>query len=156
KVKALIFQAREALLRSREARDSSCEEVREMLATVRGKIMARSTTRAHIDRCPSCAAFEDQVHRQRAALALILPVAMVGELKHWVLGSSVTGGGGIAAAGMSAAGGGGAALAGGATGAGSGAIAGSAAVGTGIAGAGAAGGLAGAGATAGGIGIVAA
>ncbi|MGZ6691843.1 MAG: RNA polymerase sigma factor, partial [Solirubrobacteraceae bacterium] len=52
KVKALIFQAREALVRGREARDSSCAEVRERLATVRGKIPVRSTTRAHIDRCP--------------------------------------------------------------------------------------------------------
>ena len=58
KVKALIFQAREALARGRIARNSPCEEVRERLSTVRGKILPRSMIRAHIDRCPACAAFE--------------------------------------------------------------------------------------------------
>jgi RNA polymerase sigma factor (sigma-70 family) len=50
KVKALIFQARQALVRGREARESPCAEVRERLATVSGKIPWRGTTRAHIDR----------------------------------------------------------------------------------------------------------
>ncbi|MBV9003422.1 MAG: sigma-70 family RNA polymerase sigma factor, partial [Solirubrobacterales bacterium] len=176
KVKALIFQAREALLRGQRARTSSCTETQELLATVRGKILPRSMTRAHIDRCPSCAAFERQVHRQRAALALILPVPLVAELKPWVLaaahagGSGIAAGGGIAGAGGIASGGGiaggggivaagagtsggGAALAGG------GAVAGGTAVGGGgavAASAGAIGGLAGAGTGACGIGVAAA
>ena len=69
KVKALIFQAREALIRGRKARDSPCAEIREHLATARGRIMPRSKTRAHIERCAPCAAFEDEVRRQRAVLA---------------------------------------------------------------------------------------
>ena len=162
KVKALVFQAREALVRGREARDSSCAEVRERLATVRGKILARSTTRAHIDRCPSCNAFEHEVRRQRAALALILPVGLVGELKAAVLGVVFTGGGGTVAAGAGASGGGGIVAAGagasgsgvvlssGAAAAGSGTAAvGGGAVGTVAAGAGAASGLTGVGAAGG-------
>jgi fibronectin type 3 domain-containing protein len=112
KVKALIFQAREALARSRSARNSPCAEVRELLATVRGKVLPRSMTRAHIDRCPGCAAFENKVRGQRAALALILPVAMSGNLKALVLGSALSGGKGLAAAGAGT-GGGGAVLSGG-------------------------------------------
>ena len=98
KVKALIFQAREALTRGRRARNSSCAEVRERLATVRGTILPRSMTRAHIDRCPGCAAFEHEVRSQRAALALILPVVLTGKLKALVLGSAMSSGNGIATA----------------------------------------------------------
>ena len=158
KVKALIFQAREALVRGREARDGSCAAVRERLATVRGKIPVRSTTRAHIDRCPSCKAFEHEVRRQRAALALILPVGLVGEVKASVLSVVFTGGGGSVAAGAGASGGGGIVAAGagasgsgvvlssGAAAAGSGTAAvGGGAVGTVAVGAGAASGLTGAG-----------
>ena len=130
KVKALIFQAREALVRGRQARDRPCAEIRERLATSRGKALPRSMTRAHIDRCPSCAAFEGEVRRQRAALALILPVTLTGGLKASVLGSALRGGGTVAAgagacgsgSGAGAAGAGacgsGAAVAGGATAAG--------------------------------------
>ena len=101
KVKALIFQAREALVRSRQARDRPCVEIRERLATLHGRVLPRSTTRAHIDRCPSCAAFEDKVRRQRAALALIVPVTLTSELKAAVLGSAL---GGAVAAGAGACG----------------------------------------------------
>jgi RNA polymerase sigma factor (sigma-70 family) len=97
KVKALIFQAREALVRNRQARDRSCVEIRERLATLHGRVLPRSMTRAHIDRCPSCAAFEDAVRRQRAALALIVPVTLTSELKASVLGSALRGGGAVAA-----------------------------------------------------------
>src|ERR1039458_1201257 len=96
KVKALIFQAREALVRGRHARNRPCAEIRERLATSRGTVLPRSMTRAHIDRCPSCASFEDEVRHQRAALALILPVALTGELKASVLGSALRGGGAVA------------------------------------------------------------
>jgi RNA polymerase sigma factor (sigma-70 family) len=149
KVKALIFQAREALARGRQARGRPCAEIRERLATLHGRVLSRSTLRAHIDRCPSCAAFEHEVHRQRAALALILPVALTGELKALVLGSAL-GGGGAVAAGAGACGGG-AVVSGGATAAGS--ACGSGAV---SAGAGAAGSLAAAGTGAGAAGSLAA
>ena len=116
KVKALIFQAREGLVRGRHARSRPCPEIREQLATLEEKVLPRSVTRAHIDRCPSCAAFEHEVHRQRAALALILPVIPAGELKATVLGAALSGGG-AAAVGV---GGSGAIVAGGTTAAGAG------------------------------------
>jgi hypothetical protein len=117
KVKALIFQAREALVRGRHARDRPCVEIRERLATLHGRVLPRSMTRAHIDRCPGCAAFEGEVRRQRAAFALILPVALSGELKACVLGP-VLRGGGAAAAGVGACSSGGAAAGAGACGTG--------------------------------------
>ncbi|MGO9885216.1 MAG: RNA polymerase sigma factor, partial [Solirubrobacteraceae bacterium] len=116
KVKALIFQARQALVRGRQARDRPCAEIRERLATSRGRVLPRSMTRAHIDRCPSCAAFEVEVRRQRAALALILPVTLTGGLKASVLVSALRGGGTVAAG--AGACGSGAVVAGGATAAG--------------------------------------
>ena len=109
KVKALVFQAREALVRGRRARERPCAEVRERLATLQGRILPRGTTRAHIDRCPGCAAFESEVHRQHRALALILPVALTSELKASVLDSVLSRGGAVAAGGASAAAAGGAA-----------------------------------------------
>ncbi|MBV9000897.1 MAG: RNA polymerase sigma factor, partial [Solirubrobacterales bacterium] len=140
KIKALVFQARETLMRTRRARESPCAEIRERVATLRGKILPRSLTRAHIDRCPGCAAFEREVHRQRFTLALVLPVALTSELKASVLGSALSGGGiagvgaggsggavGIAGAGGGsgvAAGGGGGMFAGGTALAGGGAAAG--------------------------------
>jgi len=103
KVKALVFQAREALVRGRRAREHPCAEIRERLATMRGSVLPRSVARAHIDRCPSCAAFEREIRRQRAALALILPVVLTGELKASVLGSALRGAGPVAAGGATAA-----------------------------------------------------
>jgi RNA polymerase sigma factor (sigma-70 family) len=120
KVKALIFQAREALVRGRQARNHPCGDIREQLATVEGKIPARGMLRAHIDRCAGCRSFEHEVSHQRAAFALILPVALTGELKTWILGSAVHGGGAVAA-GVGACGTGGGAAAAGAGACGSGA-----------------------------------
>jgi len=114
KVKALVFQARAALLRARHARDASCGEIREQLAIQVGSLPSRGMARAHVDRCSGCAAFERQVRRQRSALAAILPVAPTVGLKGSVLGfalgggggaAAVTGGGGAAAGGVIAAGG---------------------------------------------------
>ncbi|MGI8713109.1 MAG: RNA polymerase sigma factor, partial [Solirubrobacteraceae bacterium] len=105
KVKALVFQAREALVRGRLARSRPCAEVRERVSAARDTAASRGTTRAHIDRCPSCSAFEVQVRRQRAALALILPVPLAVELKTLVLGSALHGGGAVAAGAGASAGG---------------------------------------------------
>jgi RNA polymerase sigma factor (sigma-70 family) len=154
KVKALIFQAREGLIRARQARDLPCTEMREQLSTLAGKVPSRSMLRRHVERCPSCSVFEAQVGRQRAGLALILPVLPTAGLKSLVLGSAV--GRGAAVAGGGAGAGGGAAVLGGA-GAGGGGLAGATAGGAaGLAGAGAGAGAAGssaalAGAAAGGV-----
>ena len=105
KVKALVFQAREALTRAREAREAPCVEIREQLANLAGRVPRRSMVRSHIDRCPGCAEFESDVRRQRAALAAILPFVPTVGLKSSVLGFAL-GGGGAAALGGAGAGGG--------------------------------------------------
>jgi RNA polymerase sigma factor (sigma-70 family) len=97
KVKALVFQARSGLLRARRARDASCEEIREQLASLLGGLPKRGIVRAHVDRCEACKAFEREVRRQRSALAAILPVVPTAGLKASVLGFALGGGGGAAA-----------------------------------------------------------
>ena len=97
KVKALVFQAREALLRARRAREASCTEIREQLASLTGDVPRRGILRGHIERCPGCAAFALEVRSQRAAFSAILPVAPTVGLKASVL--ALLGGGGAAAAG---------------------------------------------------------
>jgi RNA polymerase sigma factor (sigma-70 family) len=137
KVKALIFQAREGLYRSRTARETSCSEVRERLANERGKAPARGVVRAHIDRCACCQAFEREVRRQRAALALVLPVALGGKLKALVLSSALgqgSVGGAVAGTGAGAAG---SLPAASTAGSGSGLVAGSGSLGAGAAASGA-------------------
>jgi RNA polymerase sigma factor (sigma-70 family) len=102
KVKALVFQAREALMSSRRARETSCRDIQEQLATLRGGALRRSDLRRHIAACPECAAFKVEVKRQRTAMAALLPVLPGLALKHSVLTSAVTAGKGAAAGGMAA------------------------------------------------------
>jgi RNA polymerase sigma factor (sigma-70 family) len=90
KVKALIFQAREALAGWREARAASCHEICEQLSTLKGSALRRAPIRRHLALCPSCSAFEAEVKRQRVALALLLPVVPSVALKHSVLAAAVT------------------------------------------------------------------
>jgi RNA polymerase sigma factor (sigma-70 family) len=102
-VKGLVFRARSALIEMRSAREKSCEEIREQLATLRGGALRRNELRHHLRRCPSCSAYRDEVRRQRQMLAAALPVVPSFGLKSSVLGAAgVTGG---AAAGGAAAGG---------------------------------------------------
>jgi RNA polymerase sigma factor (sigma-70 family) len=89
KVKALVFQAREGLMRARRARDLPCAEMREELATLCGRVPRRSMLRRHLDHCPSCALFAAEVGHQRAGLAVILPVLPTAGLKAIVLGEAV-------------------------------------------------------------------
>jgi RNA polymerase sigma factor (sigma-70 family) len=95
KVKALVFQARETLMGWRAARETPCEEVREQLATLRGSALRRASIRRHVEQCAGCAEYETGVQRQRAALAVALPVVPAAGLKASVL-SSVLGGSGAA------------------------------------------------------------
>ena len=90
KVKALIFQAREALAGWREARAVSCHAICEQLSTLKGSALRRAPIRRHLALCPSCAAFEAEVKHQRAALALLLPVVPSVALKHSVLAAALS------------------------------------------------------------------
>lgn len=105
KVKSLVFQARTALIDRRIARETPCEEIREQLATLRGGALRRSHLRHHLEACPGCSEYRDEIRRQRAMLALALPVVPSAALKANVLGGIGGGlglGGGSAAAGATA------------------------------------------------------
>jgi RNA polymerase sigma factor (sigma-70 family) len=81
KVKSLVFQARASLIKSREARALPCDEVQRRLSVLRGGSLRRTELRRHVAECPACRAFREQVKAQRAALAVLLPVAPSTSLK---------------------------------------------------------------------------
>src|SRR5919202_3463480 len=147
KVKALVFQAREGLLKARTARDTPCAEIRRHLSSRTRMLPRRGVIRGHLDRCPACAAYDLEVRRQRAALALVLPVAPSLELRGSIPGPLLGGGATVAGGGAVVAGGAGGSIAGGA-GAGATGAGAAGAAGAGAAGAGGAAGAAGAGASA--------
>jgi RNA polymerase sigma factor (sigma-70 family) len=93
KVKSLVFQARTALIDRRIARETACADIREQLATLRGGALRRSHLRHHLDACPGCTQYRDQVRRQRQMLALALPVLPSAALRGQVLGALGIGGG---------------------------------------------------------------
>jgi RNA polymerase sigma factor (sigma-70 family) len=95
KVKALVFRARSGLIDRREARDESCEEIREQLANLRGGSLRRRELRYHLRACAGCREYREQVRRQRQMLATALPVTPSLGLKSAVLGSVGFGGGSI-------------------------------------------------------------
>ncbi len=105
KVKALVFQAREALMGWKEARGVDCREIREQLSTMRGGALRRAPLRRHLDNCAECSEYREAVRSQRAALAIILPVVPSLALKHSVLTAALTAGGAGGGAAAGAAGG---------------------------------------------------
>ena len=111
KVKSLVFQARSSLIESREARDTSCEDIREQLSTLRGGALRRGHLKKHLNACPGCRDFREEVRRQRAAMAAILPVVPTAGLKGGIM--AAIGGGGAAGGGAAGLGVGTAAVAGG-------------------------------------------
>jgi RNA polymerase sigma factor (sigma-70 family) len=105
KVKALVFQARSSLGARREAREIPCQEIQEQLATLKGGSLRRTALRRHLDDCPGCRAFQAEVKRQRAAMAVLLPVAPTVALKSGVLSAvalKAGGAGGLGGAGLAA------------------------------------------------------
>jgi RNA polymerase sigma factor (sigma-70 family) len=74
KVKALIFQAREALQAAQKARETDCSEIREQLSTLRGGALRRGNLRRHLRDCPACREFSDQLEpRRRKVPVLAVP-----------------------------------------------------------------------------------
>lgn len=114
KVKAIVFQGRENLMRWRDARHTDCRDIREQLATLRGGALRRTQLREHLAECESCRAFKLEVARQRSAMASVMPVAPSVALKGSVLAAAL-GGTGTGAALMAGLGGAGGGLAGGLT-----------------------------------------
>ena len=106
KVKSLVFQARSSLAESRQARDIPCQEIREQLSTLHGGALRRGPLRRHLRACPGCAAFREEVRRQRAMIAIVMPVVPTAALKQGVFAALGLGpGAGGALAGGAVAGG---------------------------------------------------
>jgi RNA polymerase sigma factor (sigma-70 family) len=108
KVKALVFQARTSIAGSRNARETPCEVVQEQLATLHGGELRRTQVRRHVEGCPACQAFKAETQRQRAAMAIVLPVIPAATLKSGVLGATIASAGsgvGVGGSGTAAAGG---------------------------------------------------
>src|SRR4051812_21366010 len=114
RVKALVFRARNSLIERRDARETSCEEIREQLAVLSGGSLRRSSIRYHLSSCSGCRAYKEQVKRQRKMLASVLPVVPPVWLKSKILGAAGAGGGAAGGLGGAAGGGSIAALTGGA------------------------------------------
>jgi RNA polymerase sigma factor (sigma-70 family) len=98
-VKALVFQARSALIGDRNARAIPCAEIREQLATASAGELRRSALRRHVRVCSGCAEFRDEIRHQRGMLALALPVVPSLGLKESALAAVGMGGGGAAGGG---------------------------------------------------------
>jgi RNA polymerase sigma factor (sigma-70 family) len=135
RVKALVFQARSSLQQSREARETSCREIRELLSTLRGGALRRTRLRRHLRECAGCREFEAEVKRQRQAMAVLLPVVPSLGLRDSALAAAFGAHAGAAGVGAGVAG-----MSGGAAGVGGGAAAAGTAGAGGVAGGLAAGG----------------
>jgi RNA polymerase sigma factor (sigma-70 family) len=130
-VKSLLVRARVGLAEAAEARQLTCEEVRDELGEV-AEGLRRTTppARRHLRTCDRCQLFRKQLRQTNRALAAVFPVGPLLLLKKALLahaGGAAAGSGGAAAAGGAAASAGAAgaagAAAGGALQAGAGALA---------------------------------
>jgi RNA polymerase sigma factor (sigma-70 family) len=94
-VKSLVFRARAALRQRREAREMPCESVRDQLSSVRRGGFRRSTLRLHLQACPHCAEFREQLKQSRgiAALLPLGPAALTRPLRRLGLVGGWAGGG---------------------------------------------------------------
>jgi RNA polymerase sigma factor (sigma-70 family) len=102
KVKSLVFQARTTLIEYRDARAIPCHDIREQLSTLHGGALRRGPLRKHLKACEGCREFRDEVNRQRAMMAAVLPVIPTLGLKHSALAAVGLGGGASAAGGAAA------------------------------------------------------
>jgi RNA polymerase sigma factor (sigma-70 family) len=130
KVKALVYQARSALIADRDARDASCHDIREELSVARGGQLRRGPLRRHLSHCVGCRGFQEAVNAQRGSLAIVLPVLPSAGLMGCILGhgalhtAGAAGGGAAGGTGAVAGGGAGGITAAGGTAAGTTAAAG--------------------------------
>jgi RNA polymerase sigma factor (sigma-70 family) len=87
-VKALVYRARTTLIERRDAQQADCREIREELATAKGGAFRRSRLRYHLESCPGCAAYLEEVRRQRKLLGVALPVVPTLALHDSVMASA--------------------------------------------------------------------
>ena len=86
KVKALVFQARSALVARRQARDATCTSVRQKLTSLHGGALNHRLIRHHLDRCADCTAYRDELRDRRRKVAVLLPVLPAAGLRDAVVG----------------------------------------------------------------------
>jgi RNA polymerase sigma factor (sigma-70 family) len=111
KVKSLVFQARKSLLKTREARELACDDVRAQLSVLRGAGLRRGTIGRHVRHCDDCRAFERDVKMQRRQLAVVMAVVPTAALKLGA-GTAIAAAGGHSGSGMGVVGATGAGVAG--------------------------------------------
>jgi RNA polymerase sigma factor (sigma-70 family) len=104
KVKALIYQARSALIADRDARETSCQDIREQLSVARGGELRRGPLRRHLNLCAGCRDFQLALGAQRQSLAAVLPVAPSAGLAAAILGHGTAHAAGAASIGGAGAG----------------------------------------------------
>jgi RNA polymerase sigma factor (sigma-70 family) len=108
-VKSLLVRARVSLAEMAEAREMSCEEVREELGEVAEGIRQRMTppVRRHVKGCDRCSGFRKQLRDTNKALAAVFPIGPLLFLKKTFLaqlGTTASAGGAAAGATSAAAG----------------------------------------------------
>ena len=112
-VKSLLVRARVSLAEAAEARQLTCEEVREELGEVaEGLRRSTSPVRRHVRTCERCQGFKAQLRTTNKALAAVFPVAPLlflkkGLLAHFGMTASAGAGAGAGAAAATVAGAGG-------------------------------------------------
>ncbi|MGI8460655.1 MAG: RNA polymerase sigma factor [Solirubrobacterales bacterium] len=65
RVKALVFRARHSLTQSREARETSCVDIRSQLSELRGGSLRRKVLREHLVGCEGCREYRQRVREAR-------------------------------------------------------------------------------------------
>jgi RNA polymerase sigma factor (sigma-70 family) len=73
RVKSLVFQARQSLASGREARETSCDEIREQLVVLRGGSLRRAVLSRHLIGCKGCREFRSTMRQHRRAAASFAP-----------------------------------------------------------------------------------
>lgn len=100
-VKSLLVRARVGLAEAAEARELTCDEVREELAEVaEGLKRISPPVRRHVRECERCGAFRKMLRDNNKALALMLPIGPLLILKKLVfaqLGTTASAGGAASA-----------------------------------------------------------
>jgi RNA polymerase sigma factor (sigma-70 family) len=103
KVKALVHQARSTLIAERDARNASCQDIREQLSVARGGTLRRGPLRRHLNWCVGCRDFQQAVGAQRRSLAAVLPVLPSAGLTARILGHGAAHAAGMAGVGQTSA-----------------------------------------------------
>src|SRR6476619_336479 len=106
-VKSLLVRARVSLAESAQARQLTCDEVRDELGAVAaGLHRMTAPVRRHLRQCDRCSAFRKQLRQTNRALAAVFPVGPLLLVKKLILanlGTTASAGGSAAAAGAGAA-----------------------------------------------------